>query len=143
MALTNSNLFSESFNIVETFLKNNITDPRNRYKKHWIHASMPNINAKGFNGYPFIVLRIDINEENKSFDVDTSNKVFRILLQIYSDEATEVDSISNQIFSLFKDDTKLSFQAKEVSSSPINYDFDMNGKKIIFRNLGIIARSRI
>jgi len=144
MAITNSTLFSGSFNAVETFLKDNISDPRSRYKKHWIHSSMPNVNSKGFNGYPFIVIRIDVGEENKSFDVSTSNKVFRILLSVYSDEATEVDSVSDEILSLFKDETKLTdFKAREVSTSPINYDFDINGKKIIFRNIGIIARSRI
>lgn len=128
---------------METFLKA-LSDPRNRAKPNWIHSSMPNVNARGFDGYPFIVLGIDLNEENKSFDFSTSNKIFRALIQVYSDEATEVDSISDEIVSDLKDETLLSdFDAREVASSPINWNLDQNGKKILFRNIGLILRRRL
>lgn len=145
MTLSNSNIFSESFTLLKSFL-NGISglDPRGRYKANFIHASMPNINSKGFDGYPFIIIKSDPSDENKSFDPAVSEKVFRILIKIYSDEATEVDSISDKIFSNLKDETKLTdFKAKEMSTSPIDWDLDMNGKKIIFRSIGLIMRCRI
>jgi len=143
MTITNSNLYSESYNILKNFIKNNITDPRNRYLKDWIHASMPNVNARGFSGYPFIVLTIDISEENKSFD-RTSDKTFRILFAVYSDEATEVDSISDEIYNNLIDETKLrEFQVKDLGSSSFEWDLDQKGKKIVRRMIGVIAKKRI
>jgi hypothetical protein len=105
---------------------------------------MPAINSKGFEGYPFIVIKIDINEENKSFDNSTSQKIFKILLGIYSTESTDVDTISDEIFSNLKTETKLTdFSARELSSSPMNYLLDQNGKKVLYRNIGGILKSRI
>ena len=51
MVLSNSNLFSESFTLIENFLKEiSGLDPRSRYKAKWIYSSMPNLNSKGFDG---------------------------------------------------------------------------------------------
>lgn len=143
--ITNSNLFSESFSLIESFLKGiSGLDPRSRYKAKWIYSSMPNLNSSGFDGYPFIVIKVDPSDENKSFNPEISEKVFRVLLTVYSNEAGDVDSISDKIFSNIKDETKLTdFKGKEMSTSPINWDMDMNGKKILFRSIGLIMRSRI
>ena len=145
MALTNNNLFSESYNTIKAFL-NGISglDPRGRYKANWIHASMPNINQKGFDGYPFIVLKINVGEENKSFNSAISDKVFRIEFDVYSDDPSQVDTISDSIVGGLKDVTKLTdFSVKDISSSPINWNIDFNGKKISFRIINVIGRSRI
>ena len=105
---------------------------------------MPNLNDKGFNGYPFIVLRSDVEEDMKSFDRDTSNKVFRITIQIYSNEPTEIDTMSDLIMNNFKDETKLTdFPSREISNSPINWDLDLNGKKILYRTIGLIFKTRL
>ena len=88
MELTNQNLYSKGYSLVKTFLDGLNLDPKNRFKANLIHSSLPNINNKGFDGYPFIVLKVDINEEDKSFDAITSAKVFRVLIQIYSDQST-------------------------------------------------------
>ena len=143
--IDNTNLFSEAYDEVETFLKGlSGLDPRNRDRANWIHASFPHINSKGFEGYPFIILRVDVNEENKSFDVVTSNKIFRVMIQIYSNEPTEIESISDKIFENFKGETNMTeFHAREMSSSPINWSLDINGKKVLFRNIGFIMRKRI
>jgi len=145
MTITNENLFSESYNSVKSFLNGiNGLDPRNRFKANWIHASMPNINQKGFDGYPFIVLKIDVSEERKAFDSSTSDKVFRAILGVYSDDPSQVDTISDSIVGGIKNTTNLTdFQVKEISSSPMAWNLDEHGKKISFRNIGIIARSRI
>jgi hypothetical protein len=145
MNITNNNLFSESFSQIKSFLDGiNALDTRGRFKANFIHSSMPNINSKGFDGYPFIVLRADVEEENKAFDRTTSDKVFRVMMQVYSTEATDVDSITDKLFSNFKDETKLTdFVSRELSASPINWDLDLNGKKVLFRNFSVILRSRI
>ncbi|MBE3092803.1 MAG: hypothetical protein IMZ51_03995 [Chloroflexi bacterium] len=141
--ITNDNLFSASYNSVKTFLKNiSGLDPRGRYKANWIHSSIPNINEKGFDGYPFIVLKVDVAEDNKSFDVVTSQKVFRVMISIYSDDSSHVDTISDSVVSNFKSNLS-DFHSKEISSSPMAWNMDEHGKKISFRNIGIIARSRI
>ena len=141
MAITNANILTESYNSIKTFLKNNVTDPRGRFKANWIHPSLPNINNKGFDGYPFMVLRIEASEDNKSFDNSTSQKIFRVIIGVYSDDASQVDTISDSIFNTFK--TNRDFGSRELSSSPMAWNMDENGKKISFRNLGIICRSRI
>ena len=145
MTITNANIFSQAYNSTKDFL-NGISglDSRNRFKANYIHASLPNINQKGFDGYPFIVVRVDASEENKSFDSSTSTKVFRMIIGIYSDDPSQVDSMSDKIMSNLKDETQLTdFKAKELSSSPMAWDLDLKGKKISFRNIGIIARLRV
>jgi len=145
MAINNSNLFSESYNLVKSFL-NGISglDPRDRFKANYIHASMPNINQKGFDGYPFIILTINVSEEKKSFDSAISDKIFRKVIAVYSDDPSQVDSMSDKILENLKDKTKLTdFQVKDLSNSPMAWNLDEHGKKISFRNIGIIGKSRI
>ncbi|MHA1876683.1 MAG: hypothetical protein ACTSUC_09605 [Promethearchaeota archaeon] len=145
MTLTNANIFSSSYAEIKSFLEGiSGLDPKGRDRVNWIHSSMPNVNASGFAGYPFIILRVDVSEEEKSFNPNISNKIFRVLLQIYSNESTDIDSISDKIHDNFRDETKLvDFEAREISSSPFQYDLDLNGKKIVFRNIGLILKSRI
>jgi len=143
MSLTKSNLYSESYTILKNFIENNITDPKHRYKKKWIYASMPNINDKGFTGYPFIVITLDINEDKKSFDRDISQKNFRVLLSIYAKDATDIDTISNSLFNQLNSTDLSEFKSIELSSSPLSWDLDMKGEKILWRNFGLICKTRI
>ncbi len=144
MAITNTNLFSEPYNAVETFLKDNLTDPRNRYKTNWVHASMPHPNSKGFAGYPFIILTINLSEDKKSFDTSKSQKTFTAKISIYSDQPTDIESVSNKIGELFRDETKLTdFNSRDINNSPISWTLDQNGKKVLFRDITLILRSRI
>ncbi len=144
MTITNANLFSESYNAVETFLKNNLTDPRGRYKTNWIHASMPHPNSKGFAGYPFIILTINLSEDRKSFDPDKSQKTFTVKISIHSDQPTDIESISDSIGKDFRNETKLTdFSARDIDNSPISWTLDQNGKKVLFREINLILRSRI
>jgi len=144
MTITNENLFSESYSIVETFLKDNLTDPRSRYKTNWIHASMPHVNSKGFAGNPFIILTVNLREDEKSFDSDKSQKTFIVKISVYSDQPTEIEDISDQIANLFRDETKLTdFKARELDNSPISWTLDQNGKKVLFRDITLNLRSRI
>ena len=142
MAITNTNIFSESYNEVETFLKT-LTDPKGRYKVNWIHASMPHLNSASFEGYPFMVLKVNVNEDEKSFDNSTSQKNFRAIITIYSDQATDIETLSDSIFSGVKSSTDLTFGAREMQSSPISWTLDQKGKKILFRELILEMRSRI
>lgn len=144
--INQNNLFSESYNVVKNFLQNNVTDPRARFKVDWLRASMPLVTDKGSPGYPFIIIRVDVGENPNasSMDAETSNKIFRVQLRVMSDQASDIDSISDQIAGKFKDEDKMTeFGGKELSSSPIDWDLDMNGKKVLFRNIGFIMEERI
>ena len=145
MALTNSNVFAESYSIVKTFIESiSGMDPRLRFKSNYIHASMPHVNDKGFNGYPFIILQVSLSEDTKTFDVTTSEKEFNVLLTIYSDQATEIDTMADLIHANFKDETKLTeFKAREIASSEFNWNMDENGRKIHSRAVGFIMKVRI
>ena len=144
MTLNSTNLFSEAYNIVYTFLKNNISDPRNRYKANWIHASEPYVNAKSFSGYPYLVLSVNVSESTKSHDGVTSNKEFRYVIEVVSDEPTEVDSISDEIFSESKQETNLTeLKSKTLGSSELTWTLDANGKKAYRRAIGLIGVKRI
>ena len=142
MTITNSTLFSASYDEVETFLKT-ITDPKSRYKVNWIHASMPNINARSFEGYPFIVLRIRVNENTKSFDNSTSEKNFNAIISVYSDQPTDIEKVGDSIFAGFKSSTALTFGVRSMDASPINWTLDQKGKKVLFREITLNLRSRI
>lgn len=146
MTLTNSNIFSESYTILKSFLNTNITDPRRRFKKQWIHPSEPNTTAQGYDGYPHIILNVDVSEDNKSFDKSTSNKQFSALLTIESDQATEVDSISDEIFSKMKDETLTdsTSEFKSIELAASGFDFRLvGGRKIHRRQIGLIGRTRL
>ena len=144
MTITQSNLFSQSYSELSDFLKENITDPRARYKSNWVHASRPNINSKGFSGYPYMIVTIDVNEDKKSNDGVTSEKTFRAIIQVISNESTEVDTISDSIVGIIKDEDKLtSFKSRTIASSPFSWNFDDKGTKIYARNIGFIGRVRI
>ena len=144
MVITNANMFSASYDAVETFLKDNLTDPKSRYKVNWVHASMPKVNATSFEGYPFITLKINIDETNPSFDRDITQKNFRAFITIYSDQPTDIESVCDEIGELFRDRTKLTdFKARDIIASPINWTLDQNGKKVLFREIQLDLRSRI
>lgn len=140
MAITNSSLYSGSFDEIKNFINTNITDPKRRYKKDWIHPSLPNITSQKFDGYPFIVMTVDVSETNKAFDRSTSNKQFVVRLAIYSDQSLEVDTISDEIISKFKDETLTnslsSFKSIELSGSPFSFEI-IEGRKIHVREVGI------
>lgn len=137
--ITQENLFSEPFNLIKEFIRENINDPRKRFKKQWVHASFPNVASQSFNGYPFIVLSINLNEKNPSFD-QTHIKEYRILFSIYSDENTEVDNIADEIMSKIRNLTNI--QVITLASSNYTYNV-IEGKKIINRQIGLIGKVRI
>jgi len=145
MAITNENLYSESYTEISNFL-NSIPslDPKNRYKTNIIHASMPNINSKGFSGYPFIVLLINSFEEEPSFDGQISDKIFRAEINIYAEDPSNLDNISDKVARYFKNESYLTqFEGKELNSSPINYLMDLKGKKILYRTIFLTFSKRI
>jgi len=105
---------------------------------------MPHVNSKGFKGYPFIILTINIREDMKSFDPDKSQKNFIVKISVYSDQPTDIESVSDEIGSLFRDETKLTdFSARDLDNVPISWTLDQNGKKVLFRDITLILRSRI
>jgi len=145
MSITTSNLYSEPYSIVKSFLEN-ITnlDPKRRFRTNIIHSSMPNVNKKGFSGYPFIILSIGIGETKPSFDIRVSEKIFRIMIGVWSKESTDVDSMSNKIFEAIQDQTQLrEFEIITLDSSPFDWNMDRNGQKVCFRNINLVARQRI
>ena len=142
MAITNKNIFSESYNSVETFLKT-ITDPKARYKVNFIHPSMPNINAASFEGYPFMTLKMNTVEDNKSFD-NATQKIFMVMIMVYSDQATEIEEICDEISEDFRTETNLTeFESKDLNASPIDWTLDQKGKKVLFRELRLEMKKRI
>lgn len=142
MTITNATIFSASYDEVETFLKT-ISDPKKRYKVNWVHASMPQLNGRNFEGYPFMTLKIRVNEDVKSFDNSTSQKNFRAIVTIYSDQPTHIETICDSIFSNLKTSTDLTFGVRTLSSSPINWTLDQKGKKVLFREITLNLVSRI
>jgi len=142
MAINNTNLFSESYNSVETFLKT-ITDPKTRFKVNWIHASMPNVNGASFEGYPFMTLKMNTVEDSKSFD-NTTQKTFLASIIVYSDQATDIEEVCDEISETFRTETNLTeFGSRSLEASPIDWTLDQRGKKILFRELRLEFKKRI
>lgn len=146
MTLNSSNLFSDSFTQLKAFINTNITDPRSRFKKQWVHPNLPNITDQAFDGYPFITVDVNVDEENKSLDRSTSNKVFRITLGVYSDQSTEVDAIADAIFANFQSETITNSLSdfKSIIIDNTSFDFDIiAGRKISRRLIKFLGRKRI
>ena len=142
MAINNTNLFSESYNSVETFLKT-ITDPKTRFKVNWIHASMPNVNGASFEGYPFMTLKMNTVEDSKSFD-NTTQKTFLASIIVYSDQATDIEEVCDEISETFRTETNLTeFGSRSLEASPIDWTLDQKGKKVLFRELRLEFKKRI
>lgn len=141
MSITNSNLYSGPYNAIKTFIDGLNIDPKKRYRGNWIHASMPNINGKDFEGYPFIIITTDIGENKPSLDTRVSEKIFKITISVWSPESTDIDTISDNIFSSLQNFHD--FQIISLNASPFSWDLDRNGKKVLFRNINLIARCRI
>lgn len=141
-----SNIYTEGYKIVKDFLNNNLTDPRRRFKKNWIHASPPDVTSKEFDGYPFITTKLNIAQQNNSLDIKTAENLFRIEIIIYSDEPTDVDNLSQELF--YKINNKdltynlNNLKAKVLSSSDITTLF-VNSKKIYARAFNLTAKLRL
>jgi hypothetical protein len=146
MTITNNNLYSESYTILKNFINTNLTDPRNRFKKQWVHASLPDLTNKGFDGYPFVVINMGLNEDEHSFDLNISDKTFRITLSIYSNEPTEVDTLADELVNKFRTKTLTNnlneFKAKSVTASPLSTSI-INGLKIYSRIVNFRGHKRI
>lgn len=146
MTLATNNLYSESFTILKNFINTNLTDPRHRFKKQWVHASLPDLTNKGFDGYPFVVITVGVSETKNAFDINVSNKIFRIILSIYSDEATDVDTLADQLISIFRTQTLTDnlneFKAKILTASPLTTSI-IGGRKIYSRNVNFTGKKRL
>ena len=133
MVINNTNLYSETFKIIKNFIKTQITDPRNRSKGNWVHDSMPLITDKGFEGYPFVIIRNDVSDDGstRGKDGQTVNETFRIQLRVMSDQGTEIDSISDQIAQKFREGPSL------VNPPVIHYHMnDNDANKIVLDAVG-------
>jgi len=142
MAISKTNLFEESFNLIKTFIENHIPDPKNIYKRKWIYSSMPDITSNSFSGFPFLIITsTDVSQESRDFNTGRGN-VYRCLITVWSNEESEVDELSSDIYNILisNEDELNGLNHPEVSSSPFNMVLDQNGKKLYNRPIGIIAK---
>jgi hypothetical protein len=136
--ITKEKVYSESYKEVKTFL-DSLTDPRNRFKKRWVHASMPNITENGFDGYPFIVLEENISH-SEVFDFSRNANVgFRVFLTIYSEEPTHMDTISDELYSRYQE---MPLKTLRITESPIG-PLVVNGRKVYRRAFALLGRLRL
>jgi len=145
MAIDRTNLYSESFEIIENFLKENIHDPKNRFKKRWVYASMPNVTAKEFDGYPFIVATTNMSSGRSSINMQTEQVNIRVILDVYADDSAHLDNVCSQIYDKFKEDLENDlgeFKGKQLSDSPQDYVL-VNGRKVYTRSIGIVGKLRL
>lgn len=143
MAIGNDNLWSGTYSTLKTFLEANLVDPRRRFKSNWVHPGPVNISAKGFDGFPFVILRVDYSDSNPSINLNTTTKEATIVFEVVSDSATEVDTWSDEIYNDIKTEGKLDeIKGKMVQSSPIDRFVDENGKKVYSRVITMTGRFR-
>jgi hypothetical protein len=143
LAIGNDNLWSGTYSTVKAFLEANLTDPRNRFKDNWVHPGEVNISAKGFNGFPFIILRCDYSDDALSLDISTTNKLAVVTFEIISDTASEVDDWADQIYNDIRTEGNLEeIKAKRVQTTSIERAVDENGKKVYRRTVTLAGRFR-
>jgi len=146
MTIQTSNIYTEGYKIVKDFLNANISDTRKRFKKNWIHASPPDVTAKGFDGYPFITIKHNNSQQRRSLNWTTYQNNFRIQIAIYSNEATDVDTLSDELYDKMNNKSLSvnlnSLSVKNISSSDVTATV-VNGVKIYSRVFVITAKFRL
>ena len=138
-----SNLFENGYDVIKSLIKDYVADPTNVYKRKWIYASMPDLTASKFAGFPFIVVTSpDISQDDRDFDTNRAN-TYRFLITIWSDKESDVDELSSDIYNILleheNDLNDESLYNMELSSGPFESEI-FNEKTIFSRPLGIVMR---
>lgn len=133
--IAKTNLYSQAYanlyNLINT--RTNIADPvdSNGVRK-FIYRREPRNRAKGFRGYPLIILHpIDISFDNPSFSKNIKDETFKFEIEIWSSDdidnyenrgAEFVDTISNSLLTTLTSNestlVEYGMYNMDISSSP-------------------------
>lgn len=126
-----SNVYFESRTILNSVLRDNLTDPklgRKNSSRRWIYRTEPDTTSQDFEGYPTIILESpDLTEDNQDLLHSTSDTELSFNLEVateFNDPDARLDTISSEIHAIFKSFTNLNLFAQNnmfeptVTSSP-------------------------
>lgn len=134
MAITSSTLFSAARTAVYDILKANVLDPitRSTTRRRFIYREEPDTTARGFAGYPFIVLRpADIgNEEYITLGADYLDDTYTFEVEVvsqFNDERARLDEISDGIIDTLRSNTQ-TLEAQGLFNLNLNSSAALKGR---------------
>lgn len=146
MAIEKEKLYSSIYNELKSFLQEYVSDPKGRTKKSnaFIHSGFPNMNNYDF---PIIVLECNISDDLNLFDWKKREITVSVMIDIYSKDASQLDTISNDIYSSFLNEIDELHNSKlfspKIISSNISLNRNENGEVVYNRLFNINMRFRI
>jgi len=127
-----------------------MTDPFSR-SETWVYGSMPKTIIEYEDGeteiqpkYPIIIINnVEVtNQNNLTMDYDTKEYIPQINIEIYSDRSDYLDSISDEIIEIIKDNnssfTSIGIYNVNINGDSIDFNVSRSGLKIFSRNLSLI-----
>lgn len=133
MVITTSNIYTESRTVLKNLIAANVTDPRTNQvnsRRRWIYREEVDTTSLTFEGYPILIIRTpDFEDELQDLQESLSDGQFTIQLGVfseYNDANARTDSISNDIYALFRNKTHqatlnaANMYEVKVTSSPQN-----------------------
>lgn len=118
MAVTNTTLRTETWNLIYTSLNTGVTDPESR-SDQWIFSAFPSQNDT-FIGYPILVISpVEVSDEELQFGSGKfPKKVVDCEITIYTKKASQIDSLSDEIEETIRSDVA-TFQADGLNKPMI------------------------
>lgn len=147
-AITKTTLFSEPWKTIRNLLKNNLSDPKSRFKKDIVFAAVPDTSKADFVGYPFVVVSpLKLDQEDRAFDADAKSYLWDGDITVYSlDDPNALDSLSDQVVkvvnqnhSTFNSDGLFSVRLDAVDTDQIVF----GGNRVFTRTFAISFKRKI
>lgn len=147
--ITGNTLYQNAWQSLKDLLKDNLVDPKNRFKAEWILSRIPQTSKNGFVGYPFITISpVNMVPSNRSLNRNTAEFTFSTIISVYTDDnAVQLDELSTQIYRILTATQATNyankvFQPDVSGGSPASITLD--GKpNIRVRPIGIVFKTRL
>ena len=151
MAITTSTLFSNARLGIKNIVKNNVTDPKTRFKVDIVKSGRVAYPSQtNFCGYPYInIPPVDVASETEYVnDLSSSVIEWEQPIEVLSEDNTFLDSMSDQIFSILKSTANKNtmiadgVKIERVTNSGYTEDI-IEGKQVHVRKISVRFRNRI
>ncbi len=137
-AVTNTTIFTASWDNLYTIINSNTTDPDSKTK--WIYTAFPDTKHDTKTAYPLIIINPIRANESEAVTLTRGTKVFplRVVVEIYDDNTAQLDSVVDDVF-----------DAVEANTSTLNtnklhnFDLTFSDSETVFRGKTRVHRKTL
>jgi len=136
--VTNTTVFTDSWNQLYTIISANTTDPTSKSK--WIYSSFPDATHLTKADYPLIVINPIGSNTSETVVFNRDIKIFplRVEIEIYSTSASQIDSITDDLFDAIESNIS-TLEAQELH----NFELSNSDSDTVFRGKTRVHLKRI